>query len=37
MTSLVESAIDGGAHHDFVNNYGKTPLEWTWLKLMKLA
>ena len=29
--------IDGGAHHDFVNSYGKTPLEWMWLKLMKLA
>ena len=37
FAEILQVLIDGGAHHDFVNNYGKTPLEWTWLKLMKLA
>ena len=32
LTNMLQVLFDGGAHHDFVNNDGKT-----WLELMKLA
>ena len=27
LAEILQVLIDGGAHHDFVNNYGKTPLD----------
>ena len=35
LTEVLQVLVDGGAHHDFVNFYGKTPNDW--LKLMKLT
>ena len=35
LTETLRLLFDGGAHHDFVNNYGEIPIDMA--KLMKLA
>ena len=27
LTEIMKALVDGGAHHDFVNHYGKTPMD----------